>query len=186
MTNILSSSIAAKVQWSVQSVLLLASIACAVSFYNIERDNNERGEKAKINALADGVINGANMLMLNGIIGDPEQRKLFIKKMGSSEDIKSLRLIRNKLVQTQFGQGLPEEQPVGEDELRSLENGKSFFEQRGDVYHGIVPYTASHNFRGTDCLMCHTVPVGYHNGASVIDLDISANNANLKNWCGCR
>nr|HQT27348.1 methyl-accepting chemotaxis protein [Burkholderiales bacterium] len=37
----------------------------------------------------------------------------------------------------------------------------------------------SHNFRGTNCLMCHNVPVGYHNGASVIDLDISADNAKL-------
>jgi hypothetical protein len=69
------------------------SIACAVSFYNIERDNNERGEKDKINALADGVINGANMLMLNGIISDADQRKLFIKKMGSTDDTKSLRII---------------------------------------------------------------------------------------------
>src|ERR1035437_10030937 len=129
MKNIHKLSIAAKVQWSVQSLLLLVSIACAVSFYNIERDANQRGQENKIKTLADGVINGANMLMLNGIISDVEQRKLFIKKMGSSEDIKSLKLIRNKLVQKQFGQGLPEEQPVGEDELRALENGKSSFEQ---------------------------------------------------------
>ncbi len=27
--------------------------------------------------------------------------------------------------------------------------------------------------------MCHEVPEGYHNGASVIDLDITANNAEL-------
>ena len=60
------------------------------------------------------MINGANMLMLNGIISDVDQRKLFITKMGSSEDIKSLRIIRNKLVQKQFGMGLPEEQPVGD------------------------------------------------------------------------
>jgi methyl-accepting chemotaxis protein len=180
MPNFFKPSIALKIQMSVQSLLLLASIACAVSFYNIERDANQRGEEDKIKALADGVINGANMLMLNGIISDTEQRKLFIKKMGSSEDIKSLRIIRNKLVQKQFGQGLPEEQPVGEDELRSLENGKTFFEQQGDVFHGIVPYTESKNFRGTNCLMCHDVPEGYHNGASVIDLDISANNAALR------
>ena len=43
-----------------------------------------------------------------------------------------------------------------------------------------MPYTESKNFRGTNCLMCHEVPVGYHNGASVIDLDISANNADLR------
>lgn len=180
MTIIQNPSIAAKVQWSVQPLLLLVSIACAVSFYNIERESNQHGQEAKIKSLADGVINGANMLMLNGIISDVEQRKLFIKKMGSSEDIKSLRIIRNKLVQKQFGQGLPEEQPAGEDELRALEDGKASFEQQGDVLHGVVPYTESTDFRGTNCLMCHDVPVGYHNGASVIDLDISADNANLR------
>ncbi len=180
MPSFFKSSIAVKVQWSIQPLLLLASIACAVSFYNIERDANQRGEEDKIKALADGVINGANMLMLNGIISDAEQRKLFIQKMGSNENIKSLKIIRNKLVQKQFGQGLPEEQPVGEDELRVLNDGKIFFEQRGDVLHGIVPYIASKDFRGTNCLMCHDVPVGYHNGASVIDLDISANNVELR------
>lgn len=180
MSISMKSSIALKVQLSVQSLLLLVSIIAAVAFYNIEKNANERGEEGKIQALADGVINGANMLMLNGIIGDVEQRKLFIKKMGSGEDIKSLRIIRNKLVQKQFGEGLPEEQPVGAEELRALEDGKLFFQQQGDVLHGIVPYTESKNFRGTNCLMCHDVPEGYHNGASVVDLDISANNAELR------
>ena len=180
MTTAFGSSIATKVQWSVQSILLLISIVVAVSFYAIERKNMHRAEKDKIEALADGVINGANMLMLNGIISDAEQRKLFIKKMGSGENIKSLRLIRNKLVQKQFGQGLPEEQPTGENQLRALEDGKPYFEQRGNIYHGIVPYTESKNFRGTNCLMCHDVPEGYHNGASVVDLDITSYNEKLK------
>jgi methyl-accepting chemotaxis protein len=179
MPNFIKSSIAAKVELSVQLLLLLLSIACAVAFYNIERDTKQRGQEAKINALADGVINGANMLMLNGIISDVDQRKLFISKMGSGENVKSLRIIRNKLVQKQFGQGLPEEQPEGEDELRALDDGKPFFEKRGDVLHGIVPYTEGTNFRGTNCLMCHEVPVGYHNGASVVDLDITTDNAEL-------
>ncbi len=181
MPNFIKSSVAIKVELSVQLLLLLLSIGCAAAFYNIERDTKQRGQEAKIKALADGVINGANMLMLNGIISDVEQRKLFITKMGSGENIKSLRIIRNKLVQKQFGQGLPEEQPVGEEELRALDDGKTFFEQRADVLHGIVPYTESTNFRGTNCLNCHEVPVGYHNGASVVDLDISADNADLKN-----
>ena len=180
MTTAFSSSIVTKVQWLVQSILLLISIVVAISFFSIERENIRQGEKNKIEALADGVINGANMLMINGIISDPEQRKLFIKKMGAGEGIKSLRLIRNKLVQKQFGEGLPEEQPTGENQLQALEDGKPYFEQRGNIYHGIIPYTESKNFRGTNCLMCHAVPEGYHNGASVVDLDISADNSKLK------
>ncbi|OIR19603.1 methyl-accepting chemotaxis protein 4 [mine drainage metagenome] len=180
MPNFIKSSIAVKVQFTVQLLLLVVSIVIAVSFYRIESNANLHGAENKIRALADGVINGANMLMLNGIISDVEQRKLFITKMGSGEDIKSLRLIRNKLVQEQFGKGLPEEQPEGEAEHKALDDGKEVFEQRGDVLHGIVPYTESKNFRGTNCLMCHNVPEGYHNGASVVDLDISASNAELR------
>jgi len=157
----------------------MVSIACALSFYNIEREANQRGEEDKIKSLADGAINGANMLMLNGIFSDTEQRKLFITKMGASENIKSLRMIRNKLVQSQYTQGLPEEQPAGMDELNVLQSGTPSFTVRGNVLHGIVPYLASKDFRGSNCLICHNVPEGYINGASVIDLDISANNAEL-------
>ncbi len=180
MLNHLNSSIAAKVQWSVQSLLLLVSIACAVSFYLSERDAIERGHEAKIRAVSDGVINGANMLMLNGIISDVEQRKLFIEKMSFSEHVKTLRIIRNALVQKQYGPGLPEEQPHGEQELQALRDGHDSFERQGNTLRGVIPYTASKNFRNTNCLQCHDVPEGYHNGASVIELDISAGNAKMK------
>lgn len=180
VNNFISSSISTKTVIAVQSLLLVVSVTLSIAFYNAESDDKEQGQKAKIEAIADGVINGANMLMLNGIISDVEQRKLFIKKMGSGENIKSLRIIRNKLVQKQFGQGLPEEQPASPEEIQALEDGKKVFSQNGDVFHGIVPYTESKNFRDTNCLMCHDVPEGYHNGASVIDLDVSADNASLR------
>ncbi|NNM83138.1 MAG: methyl-accepting chemotaxis protein [Burkholderiales bacterium] len=172
-------TVAFKIEWAVQAILLLVGIVVAVSFYNLEKRSMRLGEQDKIEALADGVINGANMLMINGIISDVTQRKLFIRKMGSSKNIRSLRLIRNQLVQKQFGMGLPEEQPAADDERSSLQDGKERFEIQGNILHGIVPYTESHNFRGTDCLLCHNVPVGYHNGASVIDLDISSDEAKL-------
>ena len=180
MLTFIKSRIAVKIELAVQSLLFILSILCAFVFYNTQLENVKRGQEEKIEALADGVINGANMLMLNGIISDVDQRKLFINKMGSSDHIKLLRVIRNKLVVKQYGNGLPEEQPAGAEELRALEDGKVYFETRGDLLHGIVPYTASKNFRDTNCLTCHDVPEGYHNGASVIDIDISADNAFLK------
>lgn len=180
MLKSIKSSIAVKVELALQSLLLILSISCAVAFYNSKQTDIKHGQEEKIKALADGVINGANMLMLNGIISDVEQRKLFIAKMGASDNIKSLRIIRNKLVQKQFGAGLPEEQPIGSEEIKALADGNAYFQQQGDLLHGIVPYTASKNFRGTNCMTCHDVPDGYHNGASVIDIDISADNAALK------
>lgn len=111
MKSFMKPNIAFKVQFALQSFLLLLSIIVAVAFYNNERDANHQGEEEAIRTLADGVINGANMLMLNGIIGDPEQRKLFIRKMGSSEHVLSLRIIRNKLVQNSSAPVCPKNSP---------------------------------------------------------------------------
>ena len=67
MQKLIKSSIALKVQLSVQLLLLVVSIIAAEAFYNIELDANKRGEEGKIEALADGVIDGANMLMLRNV-----------------------------------------------------------------------------------------------------------------------
>ncbi len=64
-------------------------------------------EDAKNRAVipADGVFNGLNMMMLNGTIGDVEQRRLFVRKMALSSQAEELRMIRGKPVQKQFGVG---------------------------------------------------------------------------------
>jgi len=69
---------------------------------------------------ADGIINGMNMLMLTGQIGDPKVRALFIEKMGKSQGIEELRIFPCRTSQKQFGVGLPEEQPKDASTRRFL------------------------------------------------------------------
>jgi hypothetical protein len=120
---------------------------------------------------ADGLINGMNMLMLTGTISDPENRKLLLKKMGQSEGIKELRIIRGKSVIAQFGAGLPSEQAIDDMDREVLESGKTKF-VKIDVQGGTpllrveVPFIALQNFRGTNCLRCHNTPDGGVNGAA--------------------
>lgn len=127
---------------------------------------------------ADGVINGMNMLMLTGKIQDPANRMLFIRKMGSSSGIASLRIIRADQVKRQFGPGLPEEQVKDDIDRRVLETGKTYFGKM-DFSHSsptvrvVVPFIVSTNFRGTNCLMCHHVQVGSVNGAASIVMDLA-------------
>ena len=45
--------------------------------------------KKRVKVSADGVINGMNMLMVTGMISNPDNRRLFITKMGASETIDS-------------------------------------------------------------------------------------------------
>lgn len=135
-------------------------------------------ESAKGRAIetADGIINGMNMLMVTGQIGDPKVRALFIEKMSQSEGIKELRIFRAEQVKRQFGKGLPEEQAKDAIDQAVLDTGKPYFEHRQAKSHtlrAVIPFIVSHNFRGTDCLACHHVEVGSVNGAANIVLDLT-------------
>jgi methyl-accepting chemotaxis protein len=171
-------------------LLIIMVIAQRTAFEQFEKQVLiEAKAKAEVNA--DGVINGLNMLMLNGLISDVEQRKLYIQKMGSSEKVTELRVIRNKPVQDQFGVGLPEEQPQDALDRLALDSAKvqSQVTHSGDkkLLRVVVPFIAKSNFRGTNCLQCHTVPEGSVNGAASITLDLKEEyalmaQANLWMW----
>ena len=147
-------------------------------------------ESAKVRAVeaADGVINGMNMLMVTGQIGDPDVRTLFIEKMSKSDGIKELRIFRAEQVKKQFGIGLPSEQAKDEIDQAVLDTGKPYFERRSGESHtlrAVIPFVTSHNFRGTDCLDCHQVEVGSVNGAASIVLDLTAETdiiASVNRW----
>lgn len=166
-----------KLQFPIQLILLLVMVIVQRSAMNAfeQRVLEDAREKAAVSA--DGVLNGLNMLMINGIISDSEQRALYVKKMGASERVLDLRVIRNKPVSDQFGIGLPSEQATDdldklamssakEQTVLNAENGKQSLRV-------VVPFIASKDFRGTNCLMCHIVPEGTVNGAASITLDIS-------------
>jgi diguanylate cyclase (GGDEF)-like protein/PAS domain S-box-containing protein len=126
---------------------------------------------------ADGIINGMNMLMVTGQIGDPKNRALFISKMSNSSGVRDLRIFRAEQVKRQFGPGLPEEQPQDDIDRKVLETGKPYFERTSrsgvPMLRAVIPFLVSRNFRGTDCLMCHKVEVGSVNGAASILLDLT-------------
>jgi len=167
-----------KLQLPIQIILLVVmALAQRTALYQYEETVLEGAKKGAV-ASADGVLNGLNMLMLNGIINDPDQRTLYIKKMGASVDVLDLRFIRGKLLQGQFGLGLPSEQPVDDVDHRALQSGQlqSGLLQRQDGKYAlrvVVPFVAKKDFRGTDCLMCHMVPEGAVTGAASITLDLS-------------
>jgi len=134
---------------------------------------------------ADGVINGMNMLMINGLISDPESRALYIKKMNYTQGVKELRVIRAEQVIKQFGQGLPQEQAQDDMDRRVLTNAKEEILRIDDwdepELRVVVPFIVSTNFRGTNCLDCHDAQVGSANGAASITLDLQEDYASLSN-----
>lgn len=135
------------------------------------------GAERRATVSADGIINGMNMLMVTGMISIPENRRLFIKKMGASDDVKEVRIIRAQQVQDQFGPGLPEEQARDDMDRRVIASKKPDFllteDRDAPMLRTVVPFIVSTNFRGTNCLNCHKVAVGSVNGAASITIDLT-------------
>lgn len=159
-------------------VMLVAVLSCA-HFWVMDHIKNVilDGAERRAAVSADGIINGMNMLMVTGMISDPENRRLFIKKMGESEHVKEVRIIRSKQVQEQFGVGLAEEQVVDEMDRRVMNSKLPDFllneDSAAPTLRTVVPFIASANFRGTNCLTCHHVEDGSINGAASITIDMT-------------
>jgi methyl-accepting chemotaxis protein len=146
-----------------------------------ERLLEESRQKAGV--VADGVVNGLNMLMINGIISDADQRALYIKKMGASEGLLDLRIIRNKLVQDQYGEGLPSEQAIDAMDRAAMTSGNEQIQLTAndgtESLRVAKPFIAMRDFRGTDCLSCHTAPDNAVLGAVSVTLDVSGEFAEM-------
>lgn len=166
-----------KLQFPIQLILLVVMLLAQNLALNKFEETILKEAKQKALVSADGVLNGLNMLMINGIISQPDQRALYIKKMGASEKVNELRVMRNKPVQNQFGPGLPAEQPVDELDHAALDTAQvqtHLIEDRNkESLRVVVPFIARTEFRGTNCLMCHQVPAGTVNGAASITFDLT-------------
>jgi methyl-accepting chemotaxis protein len=180
-----------KLQLPIQLILLVVMLVAQRVALDKFEDNVLEEARSKALVSADGVLNGLNMLMINGIISNSEQRALYVQKMGASDRVDELRVIRNKPVQEQFGPGPPSEQPVDAMDHAALDSAKiqTKLSEHGDKQslRVVVPFIAQTSFRGTNCLMCHNVPEGTVNGAASITLDLSdefslIKKANLAMW----
>jgi diguanylate cyclase (GGDEF)-like protein/PAS domain S-box-containing protein len=188
-----SLSVSTKLNIPLQVVLVLA-LSCA-HFWVMEHIEQEilDGAKRRSTVLGDGIINGMNMLMITGMISSEDNRRLFISKMSDSDHIKELRIIRAKQVQDQFGPGLPEEQIVDDVDGRVIQSRRSEFhlstDQNSPTLRAVVPFIASTNYRGTNCLSCHHVADGSVNGAASITIDLkddfnAIRNTQYELWAG--
>ncbi len=150
-----------------------------------EQELNEAQSRAS--DIANGLINGMNLLMVTGKISDASNRTLLLKKMGDSPEIKELRIIRSQQVSAQFGPGLPSEQALDAMDKRALESGKSVFQllqstPKTRELRVVIPYIASENFHGTNCLTCHRVQAGSVNGAASVTLDLVHEEAQIEQF----
>jgi len=178
-------SLKSKLQLPIQLTLLIVMLISQRTVLEKYEESVLDSARQKALVSADGVLNGLNMLMINGIISQEDQRALYIKKMGASDKINELRVIRNKPVQDQYGPGMSSEQAVDDLDRKALQSAsvQTFLKSDGNPYslRVVVPFIAKKEFRGTNCLMCHNVTEGAVNGAASITMDLNDEFAQMKN-----
>ncbi len=141
-------------------------------------------------AIADGAINGLNTLMVtkageDEVISNQQSRALFIQKMGASDNIKEMRIVRSKAIDDENPRGLPQEYPVDDIDRNVLASGKTVFKMThgadgSESLRTVMPFIAKKNFRTTNCLKCHGVEDGAVLGAASVTIDVKEDLATIK------
>lgn len=166
-----------KLHLSVQIVIFIILMLSGILIANIAESRMQDVAKRHASEIADQIIDGANMLMMVGQIGEADNRRLLIKKIASNKDIASVRLMRAEQVAKQFGPGLPEEQVESELQRQVISSKQPYYgmewREGKRVLHAVTPYLALTDFHGTNCLSCHQVEEGSVNGISDISIDMS-------------
>ena len=167
-----------KLQILIQGFLILILVAAQLWILNRFEHQVISAAEERAKTVADGAINGLNTLMVTKV-GDDEvisnkvSRALFIKKMGTSEKIKEMRIVRGKAIDAENPAGLPQEYPVDDMDRNVLASGNAEYKMIGDAgLRAVVPFIAKKNFRSTNCLRCHGVDEGAVLGVASVVIDV--------------
>ncbi len=139
----------------------------------------------KTEAIAQGVINGHNLLVVTGAVSIPERRQFFIDLMNDTEGLLDLKIIRSPDIRKQYGER--KEGTAAPDVLENqvLTDGKARFEplKLDDgrlAMRAVLPFTASRDVHGVNCLLCHaSTHEGATLGAASMVVDLQKDQQNL-------
>lgn len=179
-----------KLQLLIQGFLIIV-LVCAQQWILVQFEHQVlTAAEQRAMEVGDGAINGLNTLMLikagqDDVISDKKSRALFIQKIGVSEGVKELRIVRSKQLEEEFEPGLPQEEPVDEMDRRVLASGKVEHKtimgrDSEAALRTVMPFIAKKNFRSIDCLECHGVDEGAVLGAASVVIDIKDDLATIK------
>ena len=183
-------SLQQKLQLLIQGLLLVILLTAQQWLTNEFERREMMAAEERTMAVADGVVNGLNTMMEIQIggkdaISDAKSRALLIQRLGVSDKLKELRVVRAKGTNDEFGEGMAQEKPVDEIDRSVLASGKSQFKMtvtdNGDAsLRAVVPSIAMKTFRNSKCLGCHGVDEGTVLGLVSVTVDIKDDLADIK------
>jgi methyl-accepting chemotaxis protein len=130
--------------------------------------------------IATFYFDSLNTMMLTGTM---DQRTVLRNKILRRPNIKSARVIRGQPVKDQFGPGYPEEQPLDEMDRKALAGEDAVIVEQtpeGRTVTALVPFRATENTRGVNCLQCHDVQSGAINGAIRVTFSLAEMDQQLR------
>ena len=115
---------------------------------------------------ANSVMNGLNLLMLNGQM---DKSDFLLRQSNKLDGIRDIYIIRSRFVNEVFGKPNTYKAPKDDIERTVLETGKIYSERlktaEGAEIRIVVPYIAKSDRMGINCLSCHKVNDGQVIGA---------------------
>ncbi len=165
--------------------LLIMGVRTTIAIMN-ENSRVETLTRESIATEANNFFDSLNMLMLTGSM---DERETLIGKLKRSEGVLDARVLRGEPVQKQFGVGHPDEQAQDDLDRRALQGETISLIQKNDqgrFLTVIVPFHASENTRGVNCLNCHEVPSGAVNGAVRLSYSLASLDEEMNHelWVG--
>lgn len=123
-----------------------------------------------------------NAMMLSGTIASPEVRAIFLRKMATQQGVQDFHLVRGPALQGQFGASLEvawQNDALDQAALNGQAVQSEIMRGKKHALRVVVPFSASADFHGTNCLQCHSVPEDTVLGAVSLTVDLEAEYAKL-------
>ena len=166
-------SIRAKINLAVGGIFTLLLVL--VTSYEVTHERERLMDLAKyeVKQATTFYFDTLNTMMLTGTM---DQRDILNNKMLAREDVIEARVIRGQPVIEQFGPGNGNETALDELDQRALKGEEiiQIVDKGGQrMLTAVMPFRATENTRGVNCLKCHNVPNGSVNGAVRISYSLS-------------
>ncbi len=175
-------------QQSISAKVLLAALAVVTIMMMVSSTFSYFDEKSRaLDMIQQQVIeknafafDSLNMLMLSGSM---DQRKTLRGKLLRGKDVLDVRFLRSDAVRKQFGEGFANEH-AADDIDKQLLAGQQVVKQitvKGKRAITVaIPYKATENTNGVNCLSCHDVVSGTVNGGIRLTVSLESVYAGIR------
>jgi len=162
--------------WGVLAVIWAGAIVWTTQ---VNRDTAIHQAEDFSQSIHEMTMAGLTGMMITGTVG---QREVFLDQIKQLSIIKDLHVARSEAVSKLFGPDTVDTRPLDAIEQQVMQSGQPYMAVEsnadGAYLRAVNPTTASPNYLGKDCILCHQVPEGTVLG--VVSMKVSLDSVEAK------